>query len=81
MAATKGDLRGWFQSAKQSPNLRYMVIRCDTFDWTDYPSYYETAEDAKKIVANPGDMQKVMEVYDLRMDMEAQMAEHWAWHL
>jgi hypothetical protein len=83
LAATKDDLRHWFQKGRFSSErpYRYMVIRCDTFDWTDYPSYYETAADAKAITSNPGDMQRVMEVYDLHADMETQLAEHRAWHL
>lgn len=80
MAATKDDLRRWFQHGVASGH-RYMVVLCDTYDWEDYDKYADTRERALEIVASPGDMQKVMEVYDLNMDMEAQMAEHRAWHL
>lgn len=81
MAATKEDLRSWFRMGLSDPVNTHMVILCDTFDWTDYPIYVESAERAREYLFSPGLMTRVMEVYDLRMDMEKQMAEHRAWHL
>ena len=57
-----------------------MVVVCDTFDWDDYPAFAETDEDCLKRIEAPGEMQRVMEVYDLRMDKAMQMAEKRAFH-
>ena len=82
MAATKADLRAWFQHGlRMEPKPTRMVIVCDTFDWEDYPVYVVNHELVRLTLSEPGDMKKVMEVYDLTMDMESQMAEHRAWHL
>lgn len=80
MAATKADLRGWFRHGVASGH-KYLIVLCDTYDWEDYDKYADSREGALEIVASPGDMTKIMEVYDLTMDMEAQMAERRAWHL
>lgn len=81
MAATKDDIRSWFRKGVFSSEApyRYMVIRCDTLTWDDYPSYCVTAAGAKAIISSPGYMQKVVEVYDLTMDMETQLSEQRAW--
>jgi len=83
MAATKSDLRDWFIKGRFSAQAPYgyMVIVCDMFDWTDYPVYVVSREAAQAVVASRGSMEKVMEVYDLDMDMETQLAEYRAWHL
>lgn len=80
MAATKDDLRRWFRHGV-AEGQAYLIVLCDTFDWDDYPKYAARKDWAQQIVDNPGDMQKVMEVYDLNMDMETQMTERRAWHL
>ena len=79
MGTTKDDLRNWFRHGVASDH-KYLIVLCDTFDWTDYDKYADTAVQAKAITSNPGSMQKVMEVYDLTMDMETQLAERGAWH-
>ena len=81
MAATKDDLRRWFQYGQESSS--HMIILCDMLDWSDHPVYVESRERAAEYLAGNGlpNGYKVMEVYDLAMDMEAQMAEHRAWHI
>jgi len=55
----------WLKQGKQEGAL-WLVVVCDEFDWSSYPCFEKTEEDMRKLVANPGQMQKVMEVYDLR---------------
>ncbi len=81
MAATKDELRRWFEVTKARPGTTHMVVLCDTYDWSDYPYACYSRDHAQRIVDHPGDMQQVMEVYDLNADMEEQMAEHRAWRL
>jgi Lar family restriction alleviation protein len=81
MAATQEDIRGWLKRA--SANTTYMLVVCDTYDWSDYPVYVVGDEDVRKKYEgfNGKNMQQVMEVYDLSMDLEKQLAEHRAMHL
>lgn len=55
----------------------HMIVVCDTYDWEDYPVYVSPDQDVHKIAAgHNGNMQRVMEVYKLSMDMNAQLNQH-----
>jgi len=58
-----------------------MIVVCDTFDHEDYPVYAATAEECVATYKAPGEMQRVMEVYDLAADKAAQLREARAMHL
>jgi hypothetical protein len=78
MAATRNDILTWLTSPRYlkalgTPNSRYCLIICDTFDWEDYPVYVDTAEQAVEHVKNLQSMEKLMEVYDLKGDIDKQM--------
>lgn len=75
MAASKQDIECWFRRGL-ADGKAYMVIVCDTYDHSDYPCYFSDAESARHKKANPGEMQRVMEVYDLAADMDEQMSQH-----
>jgi hypothetical protein len=82
MAATKNDLIRWFESGVEDGNLR-MVVWCDTYDFEDYPVYTDlTGDDLKRWTSmeNGQNMKRLMEVYDLTADMDAQMSERRAFH-
>jgi len=74
MATTQNDIRGWFIRgvAKKATHL---IIVCDTFDWDDYPVFVEQNQKVHEVESeyNGKNMQKVMEVYNLSMDMEEQL--------
>jgi len=74
-STTKNDIRSWLERGK-SENARWMIVACDTFDWGDYPVYIED-DPVKFWERHDGihgkNMQKVMEVYDLKMDWETQL--------
>lgn len=74
MATSASDIRGWFQNGKTA-GAAYMLVVCDTYDWEDYPIYVTPSQDLAAIAtAHHGpNMQKVMECYDLSMDMERQL--------
>ena len=81
MATTQADIREWINEA--SEDTRWMIVVADTFDYEDYPVY--VADDEKKFWeafdAHNEAMQRIMEVYDLDMDVEPQLKEfranHW----
>lgn len=76
---TKAEISGWFdQGAMQGK--QYMLVICDTFDHDDYPVYADAAECLARY-KNPGEMQRVMEVYSLTSDKAAQLNETRAMHL
>ena len=81
MATTQESIRAWFLQGKQK-EATHMIVVCDTLDYEDYPVYVSKDENVEaKAKTNHGtNMQKVMEVYDLRMDMEMQLNEFRAFH-
>ena len=79
-AATKADLSGWFDHGVRD-GAKWMVVVCDTFDHEDYPCYFLTAQEVQAKLARPGEMQRIMEVYDLTADKEEQMKERRCWRV
>ena len=80
-AASKDDIKRWFQEGVKD-NQDRMIVVCDTYDWSDFPVYTKGLKEFTKryleIVSK--DMNKVMEVYDLKMSLDFQMDEHRAFH-
>jgi hypothetical protein len=77
MATTKQDIREWLEQGKGS-GVTHVIVVCDTYDWTDYPVFVMEGEDVRTRMReyDGANMQKVMEVYNLSMDMETQLDEH-----
>jgi len=69
---TKEDISHWFEEGKHNKAI-FMFVMCDTFDWEDYPSYAYTVAQAHDKNNNVGNMQKIMEIYDLRKDKQKQL--------
>jgi len=80
-AATKNDLIKWFQKGVRN-NQSHMIVVCDTYDYDDYPVYInsleEFEEEYKRVISHSSET--IMEVYDLKMDMDSQMNEDRAFH-
>ena len=72
MPTPKEDISDWFDAGVQK-GAKYMIVICDSFAYEDYPSYTNTEEQCLKIYLNPGEMQRVMEVYDLNYDKTEQL--------
>jgi hypothetical protein len=68
------ELAKWFQEGVKQ-KATHMIVVCDTFDYSDYPVYVTAGQDAREIVKerNQNEMQKVMEVYNLKMSMNEQV--------
>lgn len=80
MGTTREDISGWFDRGV-SEGARYMLVVCDSFHYEDYPVFAKTDDECLEAYRAPGEMQRVMEVYDLRSDKAEQMAERRAMHL
>lgn len=73
---TKQTISKWFDDGVKDGQM-FMFVMCDTYDWEDYPRYARTVEDAKFVkLLYPSDMQKIMEIYDLRIDKQQQLNTH-----
>ena len=73
------NIRSWLVCGK-AQGASHLVVVCDTFDWSDYPVFVTSVQEARKLANNPGEMQKVMEVYNLDLDWDAQLAERRAFN-
>ena len=82
VGTTQEDIRTWLERGKKE-GATHVIVVCDTFDYGDYPVMVMPGEDAREKYEdhNGKNMQRVMEVYDLRMDIESQLNERRAFHL
>lgn len=69
---TQDDIRCWIQRGIKQGS-KFMVVLCDTWDYDDYPCFFNTKEEALARIANPGLMQRYMESYDLTKPIEPQI--------
>ena len=76
---TQEDVRRWLKEA-QERKAKFMIVVVDTFDYEDYPVFCLTEEECNEKYHNPGQMQRIMEVYDLSLDIEKQINEVRAFH-
>lgn len=81
MPTTMNDIKEWidrYDSSKYS----HVVIVCDTYDYGDYPVSVDIGTDVKDVINeyNGKEMQRVIEVYNLSMDLEEQLGCHRVWN-
>ena len=82
MGTTREEISGWFERGV-AHGATHMIVVCDTFDWDDYPVFVKADEQvADRVKAFDGvNMQKIMEIYNLSMDRDDQLAQHRAYNL
>ncbi len=77
MGTTRDDIKRWIERG-QEEGATHVIVVCDTFDYGDYPVMVMPGEDVRKKYTENNDdsaMKKVMEVYNLSMDIEEQIKE------
>jgi len=82
MGTSRDTIRQWFKTGKRK-KATHMIVAVDTFDHGDFPVYVKKGEDVRAVEAkynNPDQMLRVMEVYNLTLDMEMQIAEDRSFH-
>ena len=81
VATKPSDIRRWLNKGKKC-GATHVIVVCDTYDWEDYPVYVAPDENVRKKYAehNGPNMQKVMEVYSLKIDIEKQLSERRSFH-
>lgn len=72
--ATREMIRHWLNMGKNQGST-HVIIVCDTWDYEDFPVFVSKGENIQERVSNyrPENMEKVMEVYNLSMDLEKQL--------
>jgi hypothetical protein len=82
MNTTPDTIREWLKQG-QEQHATHMLVVCDTYDWEDYPVYVSPEEDVQKVIeANNGpNMTKLMECYNLSIDIQMQLNEFRAFHV
>ncbi len=92
MSTSAGEIAEWFERGKKK-GATHLIIVCDTYDFSDYPVFVMSGEDALAKACKYGkvdsrgfptlkndDMQKVMEVYNLSLDRQVQLKQHRAFN-
>ena len=78
MATSRYEIKQWIEEGIEQ-GATHVIIMCDTFDYEDYPVYVMPGENPRE-KARRGEMQIIMECYNLSMDIDEQMKEHRAVH-
>jgi hypothetical protein len=81
MAATVSTISRWFVEGV-AEGATHMIVVCDTFDHEDYPVFVKPGEDVreKEKSYSGREMQRVMEVYNLGMEMSDQLSQRRAFN-
>lgn len=70
---TQKTISTWFDMGVEQ-GATYMIVICDTYDWKDYPIFVFSDEDIHERNEHYNkNMQKVMEIYNLRMKKQPQI--------
>lgn len=77
--ASRKDIKRWFQEGK-AQGATHMIVVCDEFSWEDYPVFVSAEEDVQEEYEKWKKKGRVMEVYSLHKNIEAQLNEHRAFH-
>lgn len=82
MPATRQEIYKWLIGAKES-GATHLIIVCDTYDWTDFPvmHFIGPVQDTIDSHNDHQKMMKVMEVYDMSLDLDMQLNEPRAYHI
>jgi hypothetical protein len=66
MVTTQAEVNTWIEEGK-SLNMKYIVVVCDCFDYSDFPVYCKTYERKQQTIKyyNSLDLHRIMEVITL----------------
>lgn len=81
MGTSLNTIRGWVNKAKEG-GYTHLIVVCDEFDYMDFAVFITSTQDIEKEYEKWHNMKmhKIMEVYDLSLNIEAQLKEHRALH-
>lgn len=81
MAASAEEIEEWVRAAHKK-GCSHLIVVCDDFDYEDYPVEVKEGEDieVKMKEFNFKNMQRIMEVYSMKMSIDEQLNELRSWH-
>lgn len=82
MAVSRDTIRRWLNRGVADKDYTHMLVVVDQFGVFNYPVYVLRGEDPRQVQLDydTRSMQHVMEVYNLSMDIETQLAQHRAFN-
>lgn len=72
-------IRGWLNESVEG-GARWVIIVRDDFDGVTYPLPITRAAEVQTAIDAVSDLEEALEVYDLALPIEPQLAESRAWH-
>jgi len=78
---SKYEINQMLKRAKQQ-NAKYMIVVCDNYDFSDFPVFVKSKKELEETLQEYAIKRdyKIMEVYDMSMDLNKQLNEEKAWH-
>lgn len=78
---TRADIEQWLE--RRNDNHTHMLVVVDTFDYDDFPVFVSKEQDVNQVVDSfrKKEMTRVMEVYNLNMDLQKQLGERFCFNL
>ncbi len=75
-AAQHSDLKAWLEEGTEK-GATHLIVVVDGWDHEDYPVYVMPGENVREVADkyDGKEMQRIMEVYNLAMDHELQLAQ------
>jgi hypothetical protein len=82
MQVSREDIKVWFDSGVADGNT-HMMVMSDDFSFEYYPIYIKPDQIPEEVFEknNQQNMQRVIEIYDLRQDFEQQVNQHRCWSI
>lgn len=82
MPTRRQDIEGWLRRAEIN-GATHVIVVCDTFDHEDYPVFVKPGTTIETEISrvNNASMQRIMEIYNMSLPWEEQLAERRAYHL
>ena len=78
---TKEEIKEWLIS-ERAENCSHMLVVCDTFDYEDFPVYVKKDENIQTVIkSKESSFLRIMEIYNLSMNIEKQLSERRAWNI
>jgi hypothetical protein len=80
-SATRENIKHWLDQGVRS-GATHVIVVCDTFAHDDFPLFVMPGENVRELAAQHDgpNMTKLMEVYSLSLDLDAQLDENRAIH-
>jgi hypothetical protein len=82
MATTSNEIRTWLNRGMDE-EATHVIVVTDTFNYEDYPYFVKSGENIKEIIEQyeKSSLTRITEIYNMSMDIEAQLNEKRTYNL